>query len=333
MAIQQIPAKFFYTSTGNPAWHGLGNVIPDNISGDLDKVLEFTGLDYDILKINKVNHFTGKTIPGEYELYNGNTHVYYGTCKSGYTPVNNKKALSFIHELMKDNNIVIDSIAEWPNGYVAVNYKLFETEVVRGDEHIAYLQAFFGHDGLKALNYFQSHTRMVCKNTVYKAMNTAEKAGHILKMKHTKNVETRMVDSIGLIEAMRDEAMSFVDRLRLIANKTLTADQVRHVLNSIYGDPKVLKSGETKDNARTIVENLFELNDGSNGISIIRGTGYNLLNAITQYNTHDTRINVHGNYNPDDRSKIEAGKRILNQINSANKGDDVAKFFDIIATV
>lgn len=333
--ITQIPAKFHCSQSGNPAWHGMASTFPDEIAGDLSKVLEYTGLDWDVLKVQTKNHFTGEPIPNAYGLYNSKTYAYFGPCKSVYTPVNNYNAMKYVHELMTNNDIVIDSIAEWSNGLVAVNYRLFTTEVVRGDEHIAYFQAVFGHDGLTDLKYFQSHTRMVCKNTVYKAMRAAMSAGNMLKHKHTTNVVSRMVDSIGLIQAMNQEAMQFVDKLKILSRKMLTVSQVNEILNGIYGEPKILKgSGEFKENSRVIVEQLFADNDGTNGISSIRGTAYNLLNGITQYETHAARINIHGNYNESDRAMIEAGKRVFNQIKSADTDNDkVSKFFELITKI
>jgi len=330
MAMTQTPAKFFYTETGNPAWHGLGNIIPSDIAHDLDKVLNFTGMDYDVVKKEQINALTGEKIHGEFGLYNERTKQFYGNCKGGYNPFNNQKALTFIHELMSDQNIHIDSIAEWSNGYVAANYRLLETEIVKNDEHKIYLQAFFGHDGLTAISYFQSHTRMVCKNTVYKAMRTA---GEIFKIKHTKNAEIKMANSMELINAMREEAKTFVERLKLLSRKTLTTGQVTTILNHLYGEPKILKNGETKDNSRIIVEQLFEENDGNNGINLIRGTAYNLYNALTQYDTHAKRVNIHGQYVESDRPMIEAGKRILNQINSVDRNNPIDKFFTLIETI
>lgn len=333
MAMAQIPAKFFHTENGNPAWHGLGDIIPSDISHDLEKVLSYADMDYDVVKLEQINAMTGDKIPGEFGLYNERTKQFYGNCKGGYNPLNNYQSLKFIHELMSDQNIYIDSIAEWPNGYVAVNYRLLETEVVKNDDHIIYLQAFFGHDGLKAINYFQSHTRMVCKNTVYKAMKTAENAGEMFKVKHTKNAEIKMANATALIRAMRDEAKTYIDRLKLLSRKTLTASQVKTILDKIYGEPKLLKNGEIKDNPRIIVEQLFERNDGNNGINLIRGTAYNMYNALTEYTTHETRVNIHGHYNEADRPMIEASKRILNQINSVNKTNPIDKFFNILETI
>lgn len=303
--------QFFRANSAKGAWHGDGTTFPDAIANDHEAVLNACGLNYDVVTLPYKNPFTGEPVE-DYGIYNSENGNHFGTCKKGYQPLSNFKVLETLHDIMAGQNIGIDSIIHWPkDGYIAANYKLMEYDVVKSDPSIAYVQVVNGNNGSTLLTYLQSHVRMVCENTVTHAMASANA---MLAFKHTMNVETRLLEAGEIIKAMANETWSYVDRLKFLSGKNLSREKVNTILDNLFGPEKVLKSGDVKNNARTKVLQLFEENDGKNGISGIRGTAYNLFNAITEYTTHASPVSIHGKYDPKDRTELEYSQRALKTI-------------------
>lgn len=303
--------QFFRAENAKGAWHGDGVTFPDAIANDHVAVLNACELNYEVGTIPYKNAITGEDVD-DYGIYNLQSGNHFGTCKKGYQPLSNSKVLETLHDIMTDQNIGIDSIIHWPKeGFIAANYKLMEYDVVKGDPSIAFVQVVNGNNGSTLLTYLQSHVRMVCENTVTHAMNSANA---MLAFKHTMHVENRLMEAVNLIKAMVNETMSYADRLKLLSGKNLSVSQVNTILDNLFGTEKVLKSGDVKNNARSKVLQLFEENDGKNGISGIRGTAYNLFNAITEYTTHASPVSIHGKYDPKDRTELEYSQRALKTI-------------------
>lgn len=320
---------FFRADSAKGAWHGDGVAFPDAIANDHEAVLNECGLNYEVGTMPYKNAITGEDVD-DYGIYNLQSGNHFGTCKKGYQPLSNLKVLETLHDIMTDQNIGIDSIIHWPKeGFIAANYKLMEYDVVKGDPSIAFVQVVNGNNGSTLLTYLQSHVRMVCENTVTHAMTSANA---MLAFKHTLNVETRLLEAGEIIKAMANETWSYVDRLKLLSGKNLSGSQVNTILDNLFGPEKVLKSGEAKNNARTKVLQLFEENDGKNGISGIRGKAYNLFNAITEYTTHASPVSIHGKYDPKDRIKLEYSQRMLKTI-KAGETPHIEKFWKEIQAI
>lgn len=316
-----VPASFWATNNNSP-WHAVHSKLDEECKYNLKLALQTAGEDYDVIKQQLPHPFIeGKMLDNAFGLFRSDNHAFYGTCKSRYTPQNNFDVLSPLFEMMKDCGIGLESMAFWPTGHVAVNFKVMDTEPIKGDTHQHYLQAYFGHDGITVINYLDSVVRMVCSNTVTHALNSAN---NLLKVKHTIGAQKRLSDYAMLIGGMKHEIKTFEERLAFLASKKMTVDQVNTVLNTIFGEPKVLKTtGEIKYNARQIVLNMFESND-DNAFPSIRGTFYNMANAFSQKDTHADPVTIQGNYNKSDREAIETSRRIKNTITNGNS--DFNKF-------
>lgn len=325
-----IPAKFV-TTTGEKAWHNVHENIGEDAKFDLKLALERAGENYDVIKTNLINPFSGEKLENTFGIFrddpNNSNKVFFGACKSRYEPSNNYDTLAPLFDMMKDLNIGIDSMAFWPTGHVAANFKIMETFPVKGDQHKHFLQAYFGHDGITSIKYFDSVIRMVCSNTVTHALNSAQS---MLNVKHTKGAKFRLTEYAMLMSNMQGEIKTFQERLAFLATKRLTVNQVENVLNNMFGEAKVLKTGEIKNNTREAVLRLFEKND-DNAFPEIKGTAYNLFNAITEYNTHEDKVTIQGNYDKSEREAIETSRRIKGNITSEFNGTSkVPKFFEIV---
>jgi phage/plasmid-like protein (TIGR03299 family) len=162
------------------------------------------------------------------------------------------------------------------------------TAKVGDDKQNGYLLFSTGHDGSMAHSYRLCFTRVVCQNTLGAALSEKTKAA--LTIRHTKNAQSRLVDARSALDAMGSDVQRVEDRLNFLAGRKCNREALTTVFDRLFPktkkDDEVEVSSSRRDNILTDVLKIYELNDG-NAFPDQRGTGYNLLNAITNYVDHE----------------------------------------------
>jgi phage/plasmid-like protein (TIGR03299 family) len=162
------------------------------------------------------------------------------------------------------------------------------TAKVGDDKQSGYLLFSTGHDGSMAHSYRLCFTRVVCQNTLGAALS--EKTRAALTIRHTKNAVSRLVDARAALDAMGSDVQRVEDRLNFLAGRKCNREALATIFDRLF--PKTKKDDDTevsssrRDNILADVLKIYELNDG-NAFPDQRGTGYNLLNAITNYVDHE----------------------------------------------
>ena len=158
---------------------------------------------------------------------------------------------------------------------------------VGDDESDVLLTFHTSHDGSKKTAIFETIYREVCKNTFNAGWLNRLTA--MLAFKHTKNVKARMADVTAQIGEIRNVAMSMQDKLTLLSQKRVTRESLDSIFDRLF--PKTVQDNGTevsstrRDNILADVLKLYESND-NDAFPQFRGTGYNLLNAVTEYTDH-----------------------------------------------
>lgn len=324
---QNVPAKFV-TTTGNRAWHTIHTNIGEECKFDLQLALDRAGENYQTEVTQLVCPYTGNPLPDQFGIFRGDTKDFYGVCGSRYMPVSNYDSLKPIMDIMSGdpkNPIGIESMGFWKTGHVAANFKIMETETIPDDKTVHYMCAVYGHDGRTVISYLLSSIRIVCSNTAEAALKSAD---FVLKTKHTMNVGAKLNQYGLLIDNVKHEITDFNDRLKYLSSKTISTNDLNTILNNLYGEPKILKTGEIKNDYRQKVLEAFEKNDGD-VFKGNRGKFINLYNAITEVRTHDKRVTIQGDYDKSKVEEIKASRRILD--NLTDKTDNIIpKFFELV---
>ena len=177
---------------------------------------------------------------------------------------------------------------------------------LRGDIHETYLVFSTSHDGSRAFEFRTTTVRVVCNNTLDAA--TASKMLHGFKVYHTKNAESKFVDSMAALANAQKEFTTLQERLEFLQDRMMTTDGIKDVLTELFrpkaeaatakGDRQSLKEytqrGETRyANLMDKIMSRYESND-RDAFPEQRGTAYNLLQAITGYVDHDAEDEAKG---------------------------------------
>lgn len=244
------------------------------------------------------------SIPGFRAVIRTDTNTALGVMGRDYTPVQNDSLIQlfeFLHEDARLDNIV------------AINggRKIFATatidvqgEVSEGDTIRRYLHAFNSFDGSSGFGVFFSDLRVVCANQLRyisgRGARLARDAGQGLVMRHTRSVEEFAANLPRLINLESARFHQDLTELRpLTAPRSLTSEGARAILEATFAD-KLAQPIKDKETGKPRARLLADLDNevaairshafGETGIGIDTSDRsiWNLFQAITQYETHDT---------------------------------------------
>lgn len=326
-----VPAKFFSFNdiNGNPTtpWHG-NNTMLNSDPYDLIACLKEAGEFYEVEKHALVDPIHNRPMKSVFGLYRNDTKEFINTCGAGFNGQGPQNILSPIHEMMVDQGIKINSFASWSDGLFVINYDFGESEIVKGDTHKNFFQVVFANNTLFALTEFVSSIRAVCKNTVSHSLNSATAK---FKTKSTKNMLNRLDEAAKLVGTLKESIGGIEDRLRFLASKQVSNAMLDKILTNLYGETKLLKDGSVKETSmREKVIRAFENNDG-NLIPGIRGSYYNVYNALTNVHTHDDGlVRLRGEVEESERPELVRAKKVQKNLFG---NSDVDKFFKITNSI
>jgi phage/plasmid-like protein (TIGR03299 family) len=231
------------------------------------------------------------------------TGVCLGVVGKGYTPVQNTALIQLFEFLREDARI--ENIVTLDGGR-----KIFATasidiqgHITEGDTIRRYLHAFNSHDGSSAFGVFFSDMRLVCANQLrYIAGRGARRAaseGAGLVMRHTRSVEEFAKKLPQLIDLENGRFHRDLQELRPLTTAKLSTEAARTILEATYSDKLALaitdkdtgkKRDRTLDDLDTEMATIRSHAFGTTGIGIDPADRsiWNLFQAITQFETHDT---------------------------------------------
>ena len=183
-----------------------------------------------------------------------------------------------------------------------------------------YLSFRTSHDGSLAACVYETATRQVCKNTL--RIGYLKRLSATLRVRHTANAEKRIANLSTEIEEIRNVAMTMQERLTYLSTRRVKKENLVTIMNRLFPPTKdeetgIEESSPRRDNILAEVLALYDNND-NNTFPEQRGTGYNLLNAVTNYVDHSRSSKGDGRavsavFGSGDRLKSQALEIILEE--------------------
>jgi phage/plasmid-like protein (TIGR03299 family) len=201
--IQQITANHgLDTTTGQvalysavPAWHGLGQIIPGGTS-DIDEVLRLGGICFGV-ELREVRYNFGgnlHTMPDKSVCVRDDTGEALGVVGSRYTPIQNRTAFEFLHNLVDDYGVTWESAGATRGGrnvFVCMRLPQHITIDADGinDEIVPFIAAINSHDGSSPFRVIATPWRPICRNTERFAVRDAHSRWSV---RHTASAMDRI---------------------------------------------------------------------------------------------------------------------------------------------
>jgi phage/plasmid-like protein (TIGR03299 family) len=181
-----------------PAWHELGNVVPEGIS-DVQTILELSGGNYGVEQ-RPVKYFAGgqlRTDPRKWENVRDDTWAPLGVVGKIYTPIQNEAGFAFLQELTDKHDLIIDSAGPMRGGrkfFICARLpEDIELDIAGVREIIKpYIAVINSHDGETPFQAIVTPWNIVCGNTERFAVRDAKSRWTV---PHTTNAMERMEEA------------------------------------------------------------------------------------------------------------------------------------------
>ncbi len=278
--------SMFMVGKREDAWHKLGQRVDGAVSWE--DAMRLANLDWTVSKVQlAIPTANGNVMVPTYGIVRDDDQSFFGAVGEGFTVKQNRECFEFVDDLLQANGgSHYDSAGALGNGatiWVSVRIPKADYEIAEGDKHESYLMFTTAHDGSMAHTAAISSVRVVCQNTLRQALSTNT---GILRIKHTKNADQKFQDAKRTMEGVVMDAQRLRDKLACLAQRKMTRESMLSIFDRLFPVPKEQKEPSTRrENTLAEILSLYESND-KNAVPSIRGTAYNLLNAVTEYTDH-----------------------------------------------
>lgn len=216
--------------TREPAWHGLGTVIPEGVS-DLDEVLRLAKLDWTVEKrqarvaidaddvASEISRPQTLVVPDWYVTGRVNADGSFdpfGTVGKQYTPIQNHQAGAFLQDLVDNHQMVFESAgATYGGRHVFIGLRLpgdLEIDLGDGvtDKIIPYVYFLDSKDGTTSARVTVSPWRVECGNTerfnLRDAVAKWTTRHTVNAMQRVKEAQTTLARTVAYFEQFKDES-------------------------------------------------------------------------------------------------------------------------------
>lgn len=270
---------------GADPWHRLGQQVDAN--APIETWLQKAQLEWEIMN-SPVMFMNGQMHDyNDYRvLYRSDTNAALSVVSKKYKVVQPRQMLEFFRKLVSDEGFTIETVGALHAGrQIWAQAKTnIEGEVGSGDLIKAYLFLVTSCDSTLATTAKFVTTRVVCANT--QAMALTE-GGHEVRVRHNTSFNAEQVrGKMGLTG--RSAFNGFLENMRKLTSLSISRHEAEEVLTMALPKP----TGETlvhdSKGFKTIM-GLFQGGAMGHSLPGVAGTGWGLLNAVTEYVDHHSR--------------------------------------------
>ena len=283
-------ASMVYNGRYGSPWHALGISVDGSMTAA--QALELSGQDWEVIK-RQLHTYSASGVAVEipaWGIFRDDNGEFLGTCGEDYQTIQNVEQFKSIDFLLETSDGAhYDTAGVLGRGervWTLARIPEADITVAGVDRHEAFLLAATSHDGSMAFTLKLTETRVVCQNTLSAALNSN---GALTRVKHTKNALDRVESARKYMHLVTSQAATLGEKLNVLASRKMTRASYNAVMDKLFPvsrNEDGEKSNQTRrENILAEIVAAYESND-RNAFPEVRGTAYNLLNAVTEYTDH-----------------------------------------------
>lgn len=279
----------FCVGNRESAWHHLGQRTPD--AATWQQAMELAKLNWPVVLKDLYSRDTNgavQQVKGYKSVWRGNgSPAVLGIVGDGFQPIQNVQAFDFVDSILQaQDGAHYESAGALGQGetiWVLARVPGADIRITGTDDiSQSYLLVATGHAGNMSYLAKLTSVRVVCQNTLNAALSHA---GNVFKVKHTKSADTRLMSAKTAMAGIIADSKTLGDKLNTLATRRMTKDSMLAVIGRLFPENKETENQGRRNSIVLKVLELFESND-ADAIPQIRGTAYNMLNAVTEYADH-----------------------------------------------
>jgi phage/plasmid-like protein (TIGR03299 family) len=287
-ALEEMNGEVAFALRGEPAWHGLANVLFDkdehiNTQSMLDSA-KLSNWNIQLEEIqNPTNYRSHKSsyyVTRNNPFDNGTDIL--GVVGEKYKVVQNESLFEFGDNLL-DGGASWESAGSIKNGTVVFGSLVVPKEFTldpdgANDKTKTYLLVHTSHDGSVSVQASITPVRVVCQNTLNLALDSVKQS---FKLRHTATVEGKIQvarEALGLTFRYMDD---FEAEAKALFETSVTDLEFNKIITAIYPKPDELnKQGTTVwSNKIDLVNDIYFKSPTQENI---KGTAWGVFNALTE---------------------------------------------------
>lgn len=274
---------------GEPAWHGLANVLFDKEQHvTTSEMLESALLNNWNVRLESL------TMPEGYRNTSSNQLVVrdnpFDKIPEVLSVVGDRYKVVQNEELFAFGDGILDGGATWESaGSIKGGKVVFGSLVVprefvidpegANDKTVTYLLVHTSHDGSTAVQANITPVRVVCQNTLNMALKDSKQS---FKIRHTATVGGRIDEARRVLGLTFDHMDNFELMAKQLYETAMTDQQFNDIIKAIYTEPETgsAKVAQTRwDDKVDLLNNLW---DNSPTNATIKNTAWGALNTMTE---------------------------------------------------
>jgi len=279
----------------------------NNPTSDVNDAMKQSGIDWNAKTTNVKFTVNGQThiMPDKYVIFKDKDNTPLGVVGNNYKIYQNSEMWDFIGDFIRTScsNCKIETATEIKNGrQVIVMLRSKGKEIIKNDTIYEYFGFRNSFDGSTPLQVFFTNKRLVCTNMLTATLKNATTQNALHVIRHTKNLKDKIREMQSIILKSQELQHEINEKLTYLTSKKLDTTKTVHVVKSLIFPKKENMGKRTKTLRKRNVAKVLELVDSGMGTDIpgVRGTGYGLFNAFTEWVDH---------YKP-----VKAGKRDKDEV-------------------
>lgn len=281
ISIQNGIAETFQANT--PAWHRLGQTVSG--TKKWRDAIVLAHLNWTVDKKQLIHPDTNNPIPA-YGLFRNDNGLFLSTCGSKYTVIQNEAAFTFVDHLIGEIDgahyetagALNDGKTIWTLAKIPSEIRIAGTD----DTSESYLMFADHRDGKSAVCKLTT-VRVVCNNTLNVSMQEDFRR---ITIRHTAGCVAKMDELKKSLSAVQDKTKMLNSMFNELAVRQVKVTQIKDFIQTLF--PKVSESATAQNKARDILTK-YEICD-NNAFPSIRGTAWNLFNAVTEHVDHSATV-------------------------------------------
>jgi phage/plasmid-like protein (TIGR03299 family) len=227
---------------GKPAWHGLGIIIPEAISPMA--ALKLAGIDWTVEESSSLTatfvapngEATRSVIETHKSLRRSDDGSILSTIGSEYCVLQNSTLAEIAESLGNASGAKIETVGSLASGKKV--WFLLQMDSLdigdRGDIVNQYALLSNSHDGSMALSSCLTSVRVVCANTLARALGSSPSHG-VYRWRHTQGLTYRLEDIKASLAAHQDIAQVEATAMQNLASRRLNSEQIRELWVDVVG--------------------------------------------------------------------------------------------------
>jgi phage/plasmid-like protein (TIGR03299 family) len=279
-----------------PAWHGLGNVIPKGKRLSVEEGLVAAGMDWDVGMVPLViaddpkvpKKLRGKPVHAMATYRSSDMSILGDHVGMRYTPLQNYEAFEWFQPFLDSKEAELHTAGSLNKGrvtWVLAKIARKAMKIVANDEVEKYILLSNSHDGTKAVKVGFTPIRVVCANTL--AMAHGNQASKLLRVKHSKNVLIALEKVRETVDLWNERFEATAKQYRFLARHGVSAKDLEKYVTMVMAnlDEDEFAGYEVSTRMSGMMQEVFALMEEGMGMDNpkVKGTWWAAYNAFTEY--------------------------------------------------